>query len=155
MAKKQAVTEESGQQQIQVGAVDLANALAGALQVIKPKEKVTAAGRKPRTPWTPKDGSGKLKLKRKMYHHGILLENRLTNDEVELLNKIKPGTYCDGWVSVVRRKDKGLNIDYKVRTASQRLKLVNEFGIRNFKELLERLILEAENPQTYKIADDE
>lgn len=151
MAKKTVET----QQQVQVGAVDLANALASALQVIKPKEKTTVAGRKARTPWTPKDGTPKLKMKRKMYHHGLLIDAKVSNEEIELLNKIKPGTYCDNWVKVVRRKDKGLDIDYKVKTASHRLKLINDFGIRSFKELLERIILEGENPTQYKIADDE
>ena len=149
--KKTEKTEQNDD--IKVGAADLANALADALQAIKPKDKVTARTRIARTPWSPKDGSPRLKLRRKMYHHGTPLENRISNEEIELLNQIRPGTYCGGWIEVIRRKDKGLNIDYKVRTASQRLKLINDFGIRNFKELLERLIHEADNPTLYKIPD--
>jgi len=154
MTKKKDKTVDE-QTQLSIGVTDLSNALAGALQAIKPKEKVTAANRKAITPWTPKNDEPRVKLKRKMYHHGQLVSTRLFNDEIELLNKIKPGIYCNGWIKVIRRKDKGLDIDYKVKTASHRLKLVNEFGIRNFKELLERLAVEAENPVQYKIPDDE
>ena len=150
MAKKQ-----DQQTQLSIGVTDLSNALANALAAIRPKEKATPASRKANTPWLPKNGEPRAKLKRKMYHHGLPIAARLFNEEIELLNQIKPGLYCNGWVKVVRRKDKGIDVDYKVKTASQRLKLVNEFGIRNFKELLERIILEQENPTQYKIADDE
>lgn len=154
-AKKTSTEQANAQTQLSIGVQDLSNALADALAAIKPKERITPANRKPLTPWTPKDGEPRAKLKRKMYHHGQPLINRIFNEEIELLNKIKPGVYCDGWVKVIRRKDKGIDIDYKVRTASQRLRLVNEWGIRNFKELLERIILEQENPAKYKVADDE
>ena len=137
-----------------VGINELAKALVQAIEITKPVAKKTTTTRKKGTPWTPKDGSPKLKLKRKSYHHGLLMENRLSNDEISLLNKIKPGTYCDGWVQVIKRKDKGINIDYPIKTSSQRLKLVNQFGIRNFKELLERIIDEQSNPTLYKVPED-
>lgn len=127
-----------------------------AIKATKPIEKKTAVTRVPRTPWTPKDGSPKLKLKRKMYQHGLLIDPDMeTNETIDLLNKLRPGTFMDGWVKVVRRKDKGIDIDYAIKTASQRLKLVNQFGIRNFNELLQRCIDEAANPKQFKTEDDE
>ena len=127
---------------------ELAQALVEAINITKPKEKKTISNRAVNTPWTPKDGSAKIKLKRKMYHHGLKLdEKRLSNEEVDLLNKIKPGTYCDGWVKVYRRKDRGLDIDYPVKTASQRLKLITTYGIASFKGMLENLILQGNQPK--------
>ena len=147
-------TEESKTAEPSVGLSELAQALVQAIETSRPK-RITAANRKQKgTPWTPKDGSPKLKLKRKIYHHGLEVENRLTNEEIALLNRIKPGSYCDGWVVVQPRKDKGYNVDYKIRTAAQRLKLVNSFGIRNFKELLERIVDEQTNPLNYKAPED-
>ncbi len=125
----------------------LVNALVQAIQLTKPVEKKNAANRKPGSPWDPKDGSKKLKLKRKMTQHSILIDpDFLSNEEIDLLNKLKVGSFMDGWVKVYRRKDHGIDIDYPVKTASQRLKLVSQYGIRNLKELLERCIAEAANP---------
>ena len=143
------------QTEAQVGTAQLAEALVQAINATKPKAKKTAANRVPQTPWSPKDGSPRLKLKRKMYQHGIPINPEMvTNEVIELLNKIKPGLYCDNWVKVVRRRDKGVDIDYPVRTAAQRLKLVNQFGIRDFKELLQRIITEGNNPKQFKSADE-
>lgn len=133
---------------------DLVNALAEAINLTKPTAKKTISTRRKNTPWTPKDGSPKLKFKRKAHLHGILQhENRLSNEEIALWNQLKPGIYCDGGVKVVRRKDRGIDIEYPCRTASQRLKLVNEHGIISHKSLLERLVEEGKNPK--KIESEE
>lgn len=132
----------------------LADAFVDAINRTKPAEKKTVLTRKKKTPWTPTDGKPEIKLKRRMYHHGIELTGRLTNEERELLNKLKSGVYCEGWVQVQLRKDRGLNIEYPVKTNSQRLRLINKFGIRSFSELLRRIIDEKENPATYRKLDD-
>jgi len=126
---------------------ELTKAFVEAIELTRPVAKKTIATRKKNTPWTPKDGSPRLKLKRKMYHHDLLIDSeRVSNEEIDLLNKIKPGVYCDGWVRVIRRKDRGINIDYSVKT-SHKLKLVTEFNITSFSGLLQRCIEEAKNPQ--------
>lgn len=132
----------------------LADAFVQAIERTKSPEKKTVFNRKKKTPWTPKEGEPRLKLRRKMYHHGIIIGERVTNEDIDLLNKIKPGRYCDGWVSVNVRKDRGLDIDYAVRTNSQRLRLVNQYGIRSFTELLQRLVDEAKNPTKYRKPED-
>lgn len=124
---------------------DLVTALAQAIQLTKPVEKKTAVNRKPGSPWDPKDGSKKLKLKRKMYQHSIIIDPDFEDNEtIDLMNKLKVGLFCDGWVKVYKRKDQGIDIDYPVKTASQRLKLFRY--ATTFKELLERCIAEAANP---------
>lgn len=138
-----------------VGTAQLASALVMAINSAKSPEKKTPFTRKKDTPWTPKDGSAKLKLKRQMYQHGVLIdEEKIDNEEVTLLNKLRPGLFMDGSVKVYRRRDRGVDIDYHIKTAAQRLKLVNMFGIRNFKELLERCIFEASQPKKSEFVED-
>jgi hypothetical protein len=133
---------------------ELADAFVEAIERTKPAVKITVANRKERTPWTPKDGSPKLKMKRKFYHHGLLIGENVSNEEIALLNQVKPGHYCDGYVRVTLRKDRGIDIDHPVRTASQRLKLVNQYGVRSFAELLQRVIDEKNDPSKYRKPED-
>jgi hypothetical protein len=133
---------------------ELAEAFVSAIERTKPMEKKTVFTRKVNTPWSPPEGTPRTKLKRKFFHHGIGITTKVTNEEIELLNKIRPGVYCDGFVRVTLRKDRGIDIDYPVKTASQRLKLVNQFGIRSFAELLQRLIAENADPAKYRRQED-
>jgi hypothetical protein len=156
MAKKTEKETEKVEAPTQtVGLEVLAAALAQAIQATKPLEKKTVSTRKKGTPWTPKDGSPKLKFKRAMYHHGIPIPNEIvSNEEIELLNKIKPGHYLEGFVKVSLRKDRGIDLDYPVKTNSQRLRLSNQFGITTFTGLLKRIVDENQNPQNYKRPED-
>lgn len=143
----------------------LVDALAKAINLTKPIEKKTIMTRKPGDPWTPKDGTKKLKLKRKAYQHGILLDpDFMFNSEIDLFNKLKPGRFLGGWVKVYKRRDGGIDIDYPVKTASQRMRLSN-FGIVEQRDengellktglqvLLEKCIAEAKNPKPDTSAD--
>lgn len=143
-----ATSTTSAKAEITVGQSELAQALVAAIEAAKPVAKKTSFNRKVDTPWTPKDGSKRLKLKRKMYQHGILInEDSVSNEEIDVLNKVRPGLYMDGNVAVTRRKDRGVNITYQCKTAAQRLRLVNQYGIRNLTELCGRIIAEAEAPK--------
>lgn len=154
MAKKKTESTEA-QEETRNAQAELAAALTQAINATKPKEKKTVATRTKNTPWTPKDGSPKLKFKRKFYQHGIaIMENRTSNEEIALLNQLKPGYYCEGFVKVTLRKDRGIDIDYPVKTSSHRLKLINQFGIASFVGLLERLVAEKANPKNYRRPDD-
>lgn len=132
----------------------LADAFVNAIERTRPAEKQTVATRKRKTPWMPTDGSPRLKMKRVFYHHGIPISDRVSNEEIELLNRLKPGIFCDGFVRVTLRKDRGIDIDYPVKTASQRLKLLNVYGVRSFAELLQRVIDERTNPAKYRKPED-
>lgn len=132
----------------------LADAFVSAIERTRPPTKKTMADYKPVTPWSPPKGTPQAKLKRKMFQHGILIADRVSNDEIELLNKVRPGHYCEGFVRVTVRKDRGLDIDYPVKTASQRLRLINQYGIRSLTELLTRVIDEHDNPTKYRRGDD-
>jgi hypothetical protein len=132
----------------------LANAFVEAIERTRPPEKAKAGFRKKKTPWSPPEGEPRLKMRRVFHQHGIPLGENVSNETIALLNKIKPGRYCDGNVIVTLRKDQGIDISYPVRTASQRLRMVNAYGIRGFDELLQRIIDERSNPAKYRKAED-
>lgn len=156
MAKATKTPEPSPTPTLDTSADALVRALVQAIQLTKPIEKKTAINRKPGSPWDPKDGSKKVKLKRKMYQHGLLIDDgSISNEEIVLLNKVKVGRYCDGWVKVFRRKDHGIDIDYPVKTASQHLKLAAICGGRGLSGLLERCIEESSNPKTQEELDED
>lgn len=133
----------------------LVKAFTDAIASTKPVEKKNAINRKPGTPWTPKDGSPKIKLRRKFYQHGLLIDpDMMSNEDISLMNQVKPGVYMNGHMKVIRRRDKGINLTYPVSTAAQRLKL-NQFGVTSFSSILRRCIEESENPAKYVVPEDE
>ena len=130
-------------------------ALGALTQQQKDEKKKTLFTRKKNTPWTPKDGSPKLSLKRKLYQHSLpISEKMLTNEQVELANKIRPGVYCDGFIKVVRRRDKGIDIDYPVKTAAQRLRLMSQYRISTFTDLLRLVVEEGLKPRKPVVDED-
>ena len=132
---------------------DLINALVSAINLTKPTEKKTAVTRKPGSPWDPKDGSKKLKLKRKMYQHSIIMDpETLSNEEIDLLNKVKVGRYLGDLVKIYRRKDHGIDIDYPVKTASQRMRAASKFN--SLTNLLQQCVEEAKNPKPVEVDED-
>ena len=138
-----------------VGIDALAQALITAIEATRPPSKKNEFNRHKGDPWQPKDGSPKLKLKRPIFQHAIEVNpDQLTNESIELANQLKPGRFCDGHVRVVKRRDGALDIDYPIKTAAQRLKLMNSFGIRNFTDLLQRLVDEKANPAKYRSQQD-
>lgn len=140
-----------------LGAEDLIKAFITAIESTRPFQKKTIMDRKRRNPWTPTDGSAKItKFKRTMYHHGLELDPQRTyNDVCLMLDKVKPGVYCDGYVKVAKRRDGSINIDYPIKTNSQRLRLSSQYGIRSFRELIQRLLDERANPIKYKPVDED
>ena len=155
MSRKKSVDDSQTPQSVGATKNELAEALVLAIESTRPQKK-NAFNRKISTPWTPKDGSPKLKLKRKCSQHGLPIDEEVTdNEEIALWNQLRPGVFLDGAVRVNRRKDRGLDLDYPMKTASQRLKLVNQFGIRSLKELLARCIEEANNPRKDTTADED
>lgn len=172
MAKKTEATEQVVQDAVANGSAQqlfdaLAKALTAAVKEAKGPEKKTFSTRKPGDPWSPKDGSKKLKLKRVMFQHGLKIDPDLeTNEVIDLLNKIKPGRYLGDWVKVYKRKDQGIDIDYPVKTPGQRMKMA-QMGIvgvidpetgkelkSGFQVLLERIVEEGKKPKPVEYKED-
>ena len=145
MAKTKAAETSSGQS---TSTSELAQALITAIESTKPPAKMTIRNRRVNSPWVPKDGSPKLKMRRKYYQHGLLINpDRTTNERIELLNQLKPGTFLNGYVKVVKRRDKGIDIDYAIKTHAQQRRLSNDFGISSLDDLLRRCIAESLIPK--------
>src|SRR5689334_8869374 len=81
---------------MQVLADVIGRSVSSAIETARPQKK-TINDYVPKTPFDPPDGTPRAKLKRKMYQHGMpISQELLTNEEIELLNKVRPGSYCDG-----------------------------------------------------------
>lgn len=154
MAKKTVDTasEQPAPQESSIPTHQLIDALMQAINATKPVQNKTMFTRKPNTPWTPKDGSPMPIMKRVYMQHGQPME-RVSAEDIVLLNQLKPGKYCDGYVTVTRRKDKAIDIDYPIRTRPQLLKL-SSMGITSTTQLLQRIVDEAKNPKAYKSAEE-
>lgn len=146
---------DARQQDVNILAEAIAKATTAAIEAAKPVVKKTIETRVKNTPWTPKDGSPKLKLKRKIYQHSIPVYDKfLRNEDITLCNQLRPGSYCDGWITVTRRRDKGLNIDYPIKTQAQRVKLSAVYRINSFNDLVSRLVEEGLNPKAKEFDPD-
>lgn len=134
----------------------LAQAIITATEAAQGPRKKTIVTRKSKGPWTNKDGSAKPRLKRRMYQHGVEMHaDNLSSAEIDALNKLRPGSFCDGFITVVRRKDKGLNLDYPIKTSAQRLKLLNDYGLNSLVKICEQCVYEYEHPKVVNADLDE
>jgi hypothetical protein len=133
-----------------IDAIALAQAIVAATEAVNGPRKKTIAQKKPSTPWSAKPGEAKPKLKRLMSHHGHLFnQDNLSPAEITALNRItKPGKYLDGFVEVRLRKDRGLDIDYPVKTAAQKVKLMTEYGVSTMEQLANRIADEADQAKS-------
>lgn len=134
----------------QVAIDQLAKALIIAIETTRPPQKKNPFNRKKGNPWLPKDGSPKPKLKRAWYQHGLEIDPvKLYSEEIELFNQVKPGRYVGGLVVVTKRRDRGYDISWPVRTAAQRLRVINEAGA-TLPLILQRCIDEYNDPAKYR-----
>lgn len=138
-----------------VGIGELAQALVTAIESTRPPTKKNPFNRKKGDPWQPKPGQIKPKLKRAWHQHGGELDPKnLYVEEVELLNKVKPGNYVHGLVQIFKNKDRSYNITWPVKTAAQRLRVLNEAG-GTFALILQRCIDEYADPKKFRGPEDE
>lgn len=134
---------------VAVDATAFAQAILSATEAVNGPKKKTILTRKSGSPWANKDGSAKPRLRRKMSQHGqAFIEDNLTAGEINALNRIKKaGSYINGFVTVKIRKDRGLDITYPMKTAAQRLKLMNDYGVTSIEQLANRIADEASQPK--------
>ena len=142
-----------------VGYELLANAIAAAttqaIQAAKPIEKKTILNYKGDTPWHKRD-EVHLKLKRRMFLHSQLIDpDFVSNAEILVLNKVRPGSYFDGFVHVERRRDKGLNIWWPLKTPDQKMRLATQYGVITLPQILQHCIDEAAAPKKDFVSDED
>ena len=100
------------------------------------------------TPFNPTGKRGR-RLARTVMQNGVKLNVKmLTDEEIALLAKIKPGRYIHRLVQIVQTEDDisgeqgGMDIRYKCKTADQRMALGSRIG--NFAGMLKMIIAEHE-----------
>lgn len=115
-------------------------ALAGAIQTLadsQPVKRVPWAKFKTRSPFNP-TGNKKRKLLRRIYQNGYPVNiKKLFDEEIAMFNKIEPGRYMDGLVTIVQVQTGGntdLHVVYANKSFDQRLALKSNF--RNLREML-------------------
>jgi hypothetical protein len=126
--------------------MDLAQAIKLAVEETAPVKQVHVSQYRGKTPWNPtgKKAHERPKLRGEFYQNGQrMFEDRLTEQEIGLLNKIRPGRYVNRKVEVIERQSNGeiaVEIRYSNATPDLRSELKNE--CRNLVEMLERIIAE-------------
>jgi len=120
----------------------------------QPVKRVPWSKFKTRSPFNP-TGNRKRKLSRRCYQNGYPMDVRkLFDEEIALLNQLRPGKYFSGLVTVYEVTTGGnvdLHIHYLNKSFDQRLALKSEF--KNLREMLRGCVEEASKrgPTTIRV----
>jgi hypothetical protein len=123
-------------------------ALVESIQAMTPKRKVLFSELKPKSPFNPK-GVRHRKLARTVLQNGNRLNvKQLFDEEIRLLNELRPGIYVNKKVSVHLIEGTEGNVDtllinYKNKTHDDRLAMKEE--VRSFVALLRRIVDESKD----------
>lgn len=128
------------QQQVNIQLTDFTDAIVSAVNAGKPK-RVLFHEYKPITKFNP-TGKRVRELPYKVFQNGSPLHtDTLTDREIELLGKLKAGTFVDGLVKIFM-KDMGGDVEwhilYSCKTLEQRMNFKDH--VRNFTDLLEQVV---------------
>lgn len=127
---------------------ELATELAGAIVAGQPKRKVSFAELKTDTPFN-KSGKRTRKCARPTFINGLSTEqmmHTLHDEEYKLLDKLKPGRYINGRVTVEEidlgpEQGKGIRVWYPARSLSDRM--TNKGEWKDMRTMLKRCLDEA------------
>jgi hypothetical protein len=120
----------------------------------KASKQVPVGKAKYRTPWNPTGEIRKVKLKaKKFYQNGAEVNpDMMSDEEVTLVNQLKPGRYNKRKWEVVKRRDKSLDLRYPNRTLQQRWAMQQEGG--GFSGILKKILIEQEEQAARKKRGD-
>lgn len=99
---------------------------------------------KARTPWNPSGERRTVKLKpTAVYQNGARLNPvMLSDEEITLLNQVKPGRYNKNKWEVVRRRDKSIDIRFANKSIEQRMEMKGEAV--TLTGMLQKILIEQE-----------
>lgn len=122
----------------------LAKAITEAVAEASPVKQVHISRYRAQTPWNPTGELRRRKMEARFLQNGIELRDwHITDEDIDLLNQIKPGRYMDRKVEVVERNENGsrtVEIRYSNQSIGQRMEMKNY--ARNFTELLQNIVTE-------------
>lgn len=82
----------------------------------------------PTTPWNPEGKRNRVPLTRPAYQHGQLINPlNMTEEEISLVNQIKPGRYYDRKIEVYRTVDGGINFTYMLGNTANKIEFWSKF----------------------------
>lgn len=89
--------------------------------------------------------SPRSELKRPFYQNGSLINDHvLTNEEIELINQLKPGLYNKKRWEVRKEHDGGIGLYYSNKTLQQRFDIAGAAKGRGLAGILQDILLERE-----------
>jgi hypothetical protein len=106
--------------------------------------QVPAHQARQRTPWNPTGEPLKVRLKAPaVFMNGARLHPKmLSEEEITLLNALKPGLYNKKKWTVTLRRDKSIDIGYSNKTVKHRLELAREAP--SLSDMCRKILTEAE-----------
>ena len=133
---------------VSVGKTELAEAIVQASELASGQRRRIPHGQQQiRSPFNPSGKRGrKIRPWTAVWQAGFRVSVKtLTDREIELLAKMKPGRYIDGLVTVVVKPNPDgseLFINYNNKTADQRMALGSRVGAKGFEGMLEMMLAE-------------
>jgi hypothetical protein len=123
----------------------LAKAITDAVTEASPVKQVHISKYKAITPWNPTGALRRPAMNAKFLDNGSEIPDwKVTDEDIALLNQLKPGRYLDRKLEVIERNDNGgartVEIRYSNKNVGQRMEMKN-YG-RNFTELLQNIVTE-------------
>jgi hypothetical protein len=129
---------------------DLIGSMKDLAESTRKERKISVAEASKATPWNPSGKPRTVKLKPPaVYQNGARLNPvMLSDEEVTLLNQLKPGVFNHKKWVVRKRRDKSLDIQYPNKTIEARMELKGEAG--NLSGMLRKILTEYEAQQERK-----
>ena len=123
---------------------ELASAITNAVAEAGPIKQVPISRYLAKTPWNPTGSKQRPKLRATFLQNGYeIREAFVTDEQIHLLNQIKPGRYINRKVEVVERNEHGnhsIELRYNNKSIEDRMELKTE--ARNLTEMLQRIVNE-------------
>lgn len=118
---------------------ELAQAIKAAVEETAPIKQVHISRYSAVTPFNPTGKKVRTKLNCNFTQNGARVNiARLTDEELELINKLKPGRFFERRVEVVERIENGeRDIDIRYNNATNEQRMENKNLFRNLRELLQ------------------
>jgi len=95
-----------------------------------------------------------VKLKQPFYQNGVMVRvDQLTDEQVELVNQLKPGRFNNRKWEIVRRRDRSIDFRYPNKTIEQRMQ--NASQAKDLTGMLQMILTEAETQKARRKAGED
>jgi len=96
----------------------------------------------------------KVKLRAPFYQNGVMVRlDQLTDEQVTLINQLKPGRFNNRKWEIVKRRDRSIDFRYPNKTVEQRMQ--NNMVARDLTGMLQLILTEAETQKARRKAGED